>query len=131
MRAVAGMAPLGVGLLMAMASLPVEAQETCANVIVETSGYVECIHIVGQPVVFVARATAQDTGINHEMLIEIVATNQESGASFEGASGWRDQADGSAKVEVSEPGLYSVTAMTKNMDGRADTLMITVEPYEW
>jgi hypothetical protein len=32
---------------------------------------------------------------------------------------------------VSEPGLYSVTAMTKNMDGRADTLMITVEPYEW
>jgi hypothetical protein len=30
-------------------------------------------------------------------------------------------------VSIDAPGLYNVTASTKNMDGRANTLVITVE----
>jgi hypothetical protein len=108
-------------------ALPAQAQEPCAKVVVDSPGYVECLHNVDVPIVFVAEASARNTGINHEMLIEIVATHQDTGAVFEGSTGWREQSDGRAKVSIDALGLYNVTASTKNMDGRANTLVITVE----
>lgn len=115
--------------VVSVMSLPAEAQQACSELVLDSPGNVVCEHAVVGPAMFVAEASARDTGINHEMRIDIVAEHQKTGVIHEGSSGWRENSDGRATVAVEEAGIYTVTATTKNMDGRAETLIITVEPF--
>lgn len=115
--------------LMVTWSLPAAAQEACSELVLDSPGQVVCEHRIKGPATFVVEASARDTGINHEMRIDIVAEHQETGVILEGSSGWREESDSRAAVAVETPGLYIVTATSKNMDGRADSLTITIEPF--
>lgn len=109
--------------------VPAPAQEACSELVLDSPGNVVCQHAIDGPAIFVAEASAGDTGINHEMRIDIIAEHQETGVILEGSSGWRESSDGRATVAVEEAGIYTVTAKTKNMDGRADSLIITIEVF--